>query len=78
MKIEVLGRVVANIGGLDGSGFNFGGGGGVLTVVFVVLHMGDCDVINHGGLGLFVVVIVAAKKGKSVFLNFIYLDSVSR
>lgn len=63
MDDVVLCGVVAVTGGLDGNGFeDFGGGGGGLTDVLVVLHIGDCDVISQGGLGLFVVVIVAAKK----------------
>lgn len=43
----------------------FGGGGGGRAVGFTVLHIGGCDVINHGGLGLFVVVVVAATIFKS-------------
>lgn len=39
-----------------------GGGGGGRAVGFTVLHMGGCEVINHGGLGLFVVVVVAAAR----------------
>lgn len=38
----------------------FGGGGGGRADVFTVLHIGGCDVISHGGVGRFVVVVVAA------------------
>lgn len=37
-----------------------GVGGAGRGDVFTVLHNGGCDVISHGGLGLFVVVVVAA------------------
>lgn len=35
---------------------------GGLALGFTVLHIGDCEVISQGGLGLFVVVVVAAGK----------------
>lgn len=55
--------VVEMVGALDGlvmETFGGGGGGGGLTEVFVVLHIGGCEVRSHGGLGLAVVVVVAA------------------
>lgn len=56
---------------LDGRGGGvtdtFGGGGGGRAVGFTVLHIGGCDVISHGGLGLLVVVVVAATNSKSYY-----------
>lgn len=55
-SVETL-CVVGLDGVADGRG---GGGGGGRAVGLTVLHMGGWEVINHGGLGLFVVVVVAA------------------
>lgn len=56
----------------------FGGGGGGLAEVLTVLHMGGCEVINQGGLGLLVVVVVAAVKKEVsdyyIFKNFFFVD----
>lgn len=59
VDVDVLGVVTA-FGGGEGEGF--GGGGGGLVDGLTVLHIGGWEVISHGGLGLFVVVVVAAIK----------------
>lgn len=50
--------------------FGMPGIGTGLEVGFMVLHMGGCDVINHGGLGLLVVVVVVAGKERSIKIRF--------
>lgn len=47
-------------GGGGGVADTFDGSGGGRADGFTVLHIGGWDVINHGGLGLLVVVVVVA------------------
>lgn len=51
---------VVDAGRFGGVTETLGGGGGGLAEGFTVLHIGDCDVMSHGGLGLTVVVVVVA------------------
>lgn len=56
--------VTGDVEDFNGGALNTFGMTGVdgLDVGFMVLHMGGCDVINQGGLGRLVVVVVVARK----------------
>ena len=56
--VEDVTVVTSLVGGVAET---FGGAGGGRADGFTVFHIGGCDVINHGGLGRLVVVVVVAK-----------------
>lgn len=79
---EGLGVEVAGTGAGDGGVIEtFVGGskwGGLAEGGLIVLHMGGCDVINHGGLGRLVVVVVVANTVPLViFMSFfLYVTAI--
>lgn len=68
--VEVAGTGTGDGGVIE----TFEGGsklGGLAEGGFIVLHIGGCDVINHGGLGRLVVVVVVANR---TLFRYILID----